>query len=242
VAAGAAVIVDEVRMRSPTATSSLCWVLPIGRGPTPPPPGATAKATWWWCGRMARRGCSSTATTSPPTARPTAASTPSWRAATTSRSPPRCAARAARRDRQARLRAADRLKGVPEPHPPAQQPPAADDRAVRSRAGRVTFPASTAHASRGRARGLEPLVALAVSALQRVSEEQMHCPRCETANADGARCCGECGASLARDVACSACGHANPVGQKFCNRCGQRLGEATAPAARDPRAYTPKHL
>ena len=70
----------------------------------------------------------------------------------------------------------------------------------------------------------------------------MECPRCHYANADGARFCGECGASLTRDVTCAGCGQANPVGQKFCNGCGQPLGESAGAAERAPRAYTPKHL
>jgi Double zinc ribbon/Adenylate and Guanylate cyclase catalytic domain len=69
----------------------------------------------------------------------------------------------------------------------------------------------------------------------------MDCPRCHHQNADGSRFCGACGSSLIPDVTCSRCGHENPGGQEFCNGCGQRLGEA-APAARDPRAYTPQHL
>jgi class 3 adenylate cyclase/tetratricopeptide (TPR) repeat protein len=67
-------------------------------------------------------------------------------------------------------------------------------------------------------------------------------PRCRYANADGARFCGECGASLLRGVTCATCGHPNPAGQKFCNGCGNRLGESVPPAGRAPRAYTPKHL
>src|SRR5205823_14300748 len=70
----------------------------------------------------------------------------------------------------------------------------------------------------------------------------MECPRCHYANADGARFCGECGASLTRDVTCAGCGQANPVGDKFCNRCGQRLGASAGAAERAPRAYTPKPL
>src|SRR6184192_1507181 len=70
----------------------------------------------------------------------------------------------------------------------------------------------------------------------------MECPRCHYANAGGARFCGECGASLTRDVTCSSCGHANPAGQTFCNGCGGRLDESARSAARDRRAYTPKHL
>src|SRR5437773_2963027 len=70
----------------------------------------------------------------------------------------------------------------------------------------------------------------------------MECPRCHYENAGGARFCGECGASLTRDVTCSSCGHANPAGQTFCNGCGGRLDESARSAARDRRAYTPKHL
>src|SRR5438093_770503 len=70
----------------------------------------------------------------------------------------------------------------------------------------------------------------------------MECPRCHYENAGGARFCGECGASLTRDVTCSSCGHANPAGQTFCNGCGGRLDESLRSAARDRRAYTPKHL
>src|SRR5437667_6462404 len=70
----------------------------------------------------------------------------------------------------------------------------------------------------------------------------MECPRCHYANTDGARFCGECGASLTRDVTCSSCGHTNPAGQTFCNGCGGRLDESARSAARDRRAYTPKHL
>jgi hypothetical protein len=66
----------------------------------------------------------------------------------------------------------------------------------------------------------------------------MECPRCHYANTDGARFCGECGASLTRDVTCSSCGHANPAGQTFCNGCGHRLDESARSAARDRPAYT----
>src|SRR5205809_178285 len=70
----------------------------------------------------------------------------------------------------------------------------------------------------------------------------MECPRCHAANADGARFCGECGASLTRDATCSGCGHLNPPGQEFWNGCGQPLGASAPAATRDPSAYTPKHL
>src|SRR5437667_7505330 len=70
----------------------------------------------------------------------------------------------------------------------------------------------------------------------------MECPRCHHADADGARFCGECGASLLLDAPCASCGQANPAGQKFCNGCGQRPGESAGAAERAPRAYTPPHL
>jgi len=70
----------------------------------------------------------------------------------------------------------------------------------------------------------------------------MECPRCHYANADGARFCGKCGASLTRDVTCAGCGHVNPAGQTFCNGCGERLGRSAVAAERAPRTYTPKHL
>ena len=40
---------------------------------------------------------------------------------------------------------------------------------------------------------------------------------------------------------CASCGHANSDIAKFCEECGRALS-AQAPSARDPRAYTPKHL
>ena len=70
----------------------------------------------------------------------------------------------------------------------------------------------------------------------------MKCARCSHENADGARFCGECGASLCRDVTCPGCGRPNPPRQKFCNGCGQGLRAPALAAARDPRAYTPNHL
>ena len=70
----------------------------------------------------------------------------------------------------------------------------------------------------------------------------MECPGCHYENPDDSRFCGECGSSLMCEVKCATCGQSNTGGQKFCNRCGNRLGESAAPAERDPRAYTPKHL
>ena len=58
----------------------------------------------------------------------------------------------------------------------------------------------------------------------------MDCPACAHANPEGARFCGECGASLELSVGCPACGEQNPAGQRFCNACGHGLsGAAPAP-------------
>src|SRR5262245_27708554 len=70
----------------------------------------------------------------------------------------------------------------------------------------------------------------------------MKCLGCHHENPDAARFCGECGSTLVRDVTCSSCGQSNRGGQKFCNGCGNPLGTPPAPATRDPRTYTPKHL
>ena len=67
----------------------------------------------------------------------------------------------------------------------------------------------------------------------------MNCPDCGYANPDDAGFCGECGASLARDILCPNCGRQNPARQKFCHGCGQRF---TSEPERDTRSYTPKHL
>jgi class 3 adenylate cyclase/tetratricopeptide (TPR) repeat protein len=53
------------------------------------------------------------------------------------------------------------------------------------------------------------------------------CPACGTANEDGRKFCGECGASLS--AACPNCGTANPPGTKFCGECGTALTDAAAP-------------
>jgi class 3 adenylate cyclase/tetratricopeptide (TPR) repeat protein len=74
----------------------------------------------------------------------------------------------------------------------------------------------------------------------------LHCPSCGHENPEGARFCGGCGASLAREVACPSCGASNPAGQRFCNSCGAELGAAAASAPAspiaDPRSLTPPHL
>jgi class 3 adenylate cyclase/tetratricopeptide (TPR) repeat protein len=58
----------------------------------------------------------------------------------------------------------------------------------------------------------------------------MQCPACGSANDDGRKFCGECGAALARP--CPACGVGNAPGVKFCGECGSPLDAvAAAPAA-----------
>jgi class 3 adenylate cyclase len=67
---------------------------------------------------------------------------------------------------------------------------------------------------------------------------------------DGSAFCNGCGAKL--EVVCASCGATPPPGSRFCNGCGAAL-DAAAPQkvkkqdrplseAREPRAYTPKHL
>jgi class 3 adenylate cyclase/tetratricopeptide (TPR) repeat protein len=66
---------------------------------------------------------------------------------------------------------------------------------------------------------------------------------CQTENLADAAFCEECAAPL--EATCASCGSGNRPSAKFCRRCRAPLG-ATATAgtapARDPRAYTPKHL
>jgi len=83
----------------------------------------------------------------------------------------------------------------------------------------------------------------------------MHCPECQHVNREGARFCAQCAASLEAAVACQRCGRVNPAGAKFCDGCGDALAAASppeppagsavtagAPAARDLREHTPRHL
>ena len=55
----------------------------------------------------------------------------------------------------------------------------------------------------------------------------MSCASCGTANPDGQRFCGECGARLA--AGCPSCGAENPPGQKFCGECGVSLASQAIP-------------
>jgi class 3 adenylate cyclase/tetratricopeptide (TPR) repeat protein len=73
----------------------------------------------------------------------------------------------------------------------------------------------------------------------------MQCRACGHDNREGARFCRGCGGPLA--VACPACGTELPPDARFCDGCGERIAAAPpapapAPAAADPRAYTPPHL
>lgn len=59
----------------------------------------------------------------------------------------------------------------------------------------------------------------------------MQCSQCGTANAEGMKFCGECGAVLA--VICPACGFTNRDARKFCGECGSglRISADTPPLA-----------
>jgi class 3 adenylate cyclase len=52
----------------------------------------------------------------------------------------------------------------------------------------------------------------------------MECPSCGSANQDGNRFCGNCGAPLPQN--CSACGRNNPIGNNYCGFCGAPLADA----------------
>ena len=56
----------------------------------------------------------------------------------------------------------------------------------------------------------------------------MKCSRCQAANPDGKRFCGDCGASLS--LVCHTCGATSPEGKRFCGECGAAL-RVTADAA-----------
>jgi Double zinc ribbon len=46
----------------------------------------------------------------------------------------------------------------------------------------------------------------------------MECPSCGSANQDGHRFCGNCGAPL--PPCCGVCGRENPIGNSYCGYCG----------------------
>src|SRR6266446_3380659 len=53
----------------------------------------------------------------------------------------------------------------------------------------------------------------------------MECPSCGSANQDGNRFCGNCGAPLPQY--CGACGRKNPIGNSYCGFCGAPLTDAS---------------
>jgi len=78
----------------------------------------------------------------------------------------------------------------------------------------------------------------------------MDCLSCGHENRPGRRFCGNCGGSL--QIACPSCDAVDEDGERFCGTCGAELtpapraspsaSAAVTPPARDPLAYTPKHL
>ena len=81
----------------------------------------------------------------------------------------------------------------------------------------------------------------------------MTCPQCGHEPPAGSTFCNGCDAKLVMIRA--SCGATPPPDSRFCNGCGATLGAAPpsasasagaaskiSPPARDPRAYTPKHL
>ncbi len=73
------------------------------------------------------------------------------------------------------------------------------------------------------------------------AEGTIRCPSCGHENRQEARFCDGCGAALAR--ACPSCGTSLRPAARFCDGCGsQASATVTAPTAREPRTYTPKHL
>ena len=78
------------------------------------------------------------------------------------------------------------------------------------------------------------------------SLDAVNCPSCDYANREAAKFCLECGHAFTRT--CGSCGEALPQSARFCDECGSAVeavaDQASAPAAaaREPLAYTPKHL
>jgi class 3 adenylate cyclase/tetratricopeptide (TPR) repeat protein len=71
----------------------------------------------------------------------------------------------------------------------------------------------------------------------------MRCPKCQHENEDDARFCGACATPLNDGDACPSCGRSCKPGQKFCSGCAHPLTDpAGSTPARNPAAYTPKHL
>jgi class 3 adenylate cyclase/tetratricopeptide (TPR) repeat protein len=71
------------------------------------------------------------------------------------------------------------------------------------------------------------------------------CSACGSANPDGARFCGHCGAAIPQNVTCASCGGSNPGENAYCNACGQALArsEPVAHGRRpDGRARIPERV
>src|SRR3990172_7987400 len=72
----------------------------------------------------------------------------------------------------------------------------------------------------------------------------MKCSKCQYANPEEAKFCGECGTKL--EIKCQSCGKENPPINKFCYECGHKLSESVKPAQAlnldQPQSYIPKHL
>jgi class 3 adenylate cyclase len=69
----------------------------------------------------------------------------------------------------------------------------------------------------------------------------VNCPACGFENRQDAGFCGECGASLVREIRCPRCQRPNPLGRKFCDGCGAALADAVidapAPGPRAPSSF-----
>ena len=73
----------------------------------------------------------------------------------------------------------------------------------------------------------------------------MQCSTCDRENRPEARFCDGCGGAL--DTSCGQCGQSLRPEARFCDACGTPVASASAPAApegpaRTPRDYTPRHL
>jgi Double zinc ribbon/Adenylate and Guanylate cyclase catalytic domain len=65
----------------------------------------------------------------------------------------------------------------------------------------------------------------------------MDCPSCGSANPEGKKFCGECGAPL--PLRCGACGAGNPHGNKFCGECGAKLASGASTASGQAACLSP---
>src|ERR1700674_4212250 len=85
------------------------------------------------------------------------------------------------------------------------------------------------------------------------AEVNMRCSKCGADNRETAKFCDGCGSPIQSQ--CASCGALNRPGARFCDGCGTALSggkptfasattknPATNNLAREPRAYTPKHL